>query len=398
MGTNNNNNNNRMLTTTLTPPATKTSRTPLVTLRTDNDAANPSCLLPNGSNESIYVVRSLLGQGSFGEVYKVSLKTDSNKVYALKVLRKDKIFGRTLQRYAVAERNVLTYARHPFIVCLKHAFQTTDHLALVLEYCPGGNLQQLIARCRRLKESVARLYCAEVLLALEFLHHRKVVYRDLKPENIVLDAQGHVKLTDFGLSKEGQQLGVHKSTSFCGSVAYLAPEMLLRKGHDAAVDIYGLGVLLYEMLVGLPPYYAPDKNLIYKNIQSAQLKIPSHVSKNAASLIMGLLDRNPETRLGVADPSQIKNHPFFAGLDFDFLLKKDFAILPLHMNPSVQDAIATGFKDASVSLAPLLKKKENERLAQIAGGGAEAEAAEKEQKMALERKAENWTFIMLDDS
>jgi serine/threonine protein kinase len=199
----------------------------------------------------------LLGKGSFGEVYLVKKKSN-NKYYAMKVLSKHRIIQHNLTKYAYTEKNVLSYLRHPFIVSLHCSFQTNDKLFLILDYCPGGDLGRALERDRKFSEDRARIYLAEVLLALEELHNREIIYRDLKPDNVVLDADGHALLTDFGLSKEGVKEN-DSTQSFCGSVAYLAPEMLRRAGHGKSVDWYLLGVLLYEMLVGMPPYFNRDR-------------------------------------------------------------------------------------------------------------------------------------------
>ena len=159
------------------------------------------------------------------------------------------------------------------------------------------------------------MYLAEVLLALEDLHKRDIIFRDLKPDNVVLDAQGHCLLTDFGLSKEGV-LDNQGASSFCGSVAYLAPEMLKRSGHGKSVDWYLLGVLLYEMLVGIPPYFTNNKEKLFQNIQRGPLLIPSQLSAEAKGLIIGLLSKNPLKRLGARDAEEIKEHPFFKLIDW----------------------------------------------------------------------------------
>lgn len=159
----------------------------------------------------------------------------------------------------MTERNVLSLTNHPFIVKMNFAFQTADKLFLILDYCPGGDLGELLQREKRLSEDRVRIYLAETILALEDLHRRDVIFRDLKPDNIVLDNEGHALLTDFGLSKEGVLEHSTGAKSFCGSVAYLAPEMLKRCGHGKAVDWYLLGVVMYELLVGIPPYYANNR-------------------------------------------------------------------------------------------------------------------------------------------
>jgi len=170
-----------------------------------------------------------LGKGAYGQVFQVQHR-QTHEVYAMKIIRKTRIKSETEKRGTKTERDVLTYVHHPYIVTLHFAFQTTDSLALVLQFCPGGTVQQLVDKHRRLDEPLARLYTAEMLLALIHLHHLKIIFRDMKPDNIVLDEAGHSVLTDFGLSK-AKVSDVQAATSFCGSAAYLAPEILLRQGH-----------------------------------------------------------------------------------------------------------------------------------------------------------------------
>jgi len=151
-----------------------------------------------------FVPIMVLGKGSFGEVYLVQ-KHNNNKFFAMKMLQKDKLMGQNLVKYARTERNVLSYTKHPFIVGLNYAFQTKEKLFLLLDYCPGGDLGRVLAKEKRFTEDRARIYMAEILLALEDLHRRDIIFRDLKPDNVVLDSEGHALLTDFGLSKEGVQ-------------------------------------------------------------------------------------------------------------------------------------------------------------------------------------------------
>lgn len=273
-----------------------------------------------------FSLKAVLGKGSFGEVYQV-VHRSSGETHAMKVLRKSKIFGRNLKRYAMTERNLLSYIRHPFIVRLHYAFQTPTCLVLVLHFCPGGNLSQLIGQESRLQEPTAQLYIAEIFLAIEYLHERHVVFRDLKPENVVLDEKSHAMLTDFGLSKEGVE-GMQGTRSFCGSVAYLAPEILARRGHGPPVDLYGLGVLLYEMLAGRPPYYSRDRETLFRNIISGSLAVPSTASSRATSLIHSLMRRDPAQRLGALNTSEVRAHPFFFTLDFDRVLKREVRVPP----------------------------------------------------------------------
>ena len=173
---------------------------------------------------------------------------------------------------------------HPFVVKLNYAFQTTNELFLILQYCPGGDLSEYLQIEKRFNEYKSRIYVCEILLALEELHRNDIIYRDLKPDNIVLDSNGHALLTDFGLSKEGV-FDEKLTKSFCGSYAYLAPEMVKKVGHGKAVDWYLLGVLLYEMLVGIPPYYDNDRQVLFQNIVHEDLDLPSFISSDARDLI-----------------------------------------------------------------------------------------------------------------
>ena len=205
---------------------------------------------------SFSIIR-IIGKGSFGEVYLVR-KISNKKLYAMKVLHKNQIMAQNLVKYALTERNVLTVTSHPFIVKLLYAFQTSEHMFLILKYAPGGDLGEYLQREKKFTEERAKLYLAEVILAIQHLHERGIIFRDLKPDNIVIDEEGHALLTDFGLSKEGIN-GNEAAQSFCGSVAYLAPEILSRTGHGKSVDWYLFGVLMYELLVGTPPYFSKNR-------------------------------------------------------------------------------------------------------------------------------------------
>ena len=271
-----------------------------------------------------FICLALLGRGSFGEVYLVQ-KINTKKKYAMKILRKERIIGQNLSKYAIAERNVLSISNHPFIVKLNYAFQSLTKLFLILEYCPGGDLAKHLSIEKKFEENRAKFYLCEILLALEYLHKKNIIFRDLKPENVVLDEEGHCKLTDFGLSKEGIDNDKY-TKSFCGSIAYLAPEVLKKQGHGKAVDWYLLGVLLYEMLTGVTPYYDRNRNVLFYNIEQGKLDIPNYVSDNAKSLLIGLLQRDPKKRLGgsIRDAEEIKEHKFFEDIDWQKIYQKQY--------------------------------------------------------------------------
>lgn len=216
--------------------------------------------------------------GSFGKVYLVRDKA-SSMLYAMKVLKKDYIIRKNQVEHTKTERSVLGYARHPFIVGLNMAFQTADKLFFVLDYCGGGELFFHLGKVGRFPEERSKFYAAQIVLALEYVHKLGVIYRDLKPENVLLDQNGNVRLTDFGLSKEGVSDHSTGANSFCGTPEYIAPEVLLRQGHGRAVDWWSLGALLYEMITGLPPFYSRNRETMFEKIMKAELTFPPTVSE-----------------------------------------------------------------------------------------------------------------------
>lgn len=191
-----------------------------------------------------------------------------------------------------------------------------------MDFCPGGELFYHLHNLGRLTEEQARFYISEILLGLEYLHSLDILYRDLKPENILLDIDGHVKITDFGLSKENILQG-QKSHSFCGSPEYMSPEMLQGLGHGRVLDFYSLGALLYEMLTGLPPFYDSNKSQMYKNILQTPAKLPVFISKEAKDLLEKLLVKNPEERIGFKGGAhEIKSHPWFKNVSWGKVIRK----------------------------------------------------------------------------
>lgn len=263
-----------------------------------------------------FICFALIGKGSFGEVFLVQ-KKDTKEFYAMKVLSKNIIMGQNLVKYAMTERNVLSLTNHPFIVKLSYSFQTKEQLFLILDYCTGGNLADHLSKETKFDESRAKIYLCELILAIEDLHKRNIIFRDLKPDNIVLDKDGHALLTDFGLSKEGVE-GNKCAQSFCGSMAYLAPEMVKKTGHGKSIDWYLLGVVFYEMILGVPPYFTTNKEQLFNNIQYGELNYPDTISQEGISLLKGLLTKNPLKRLGSGkgDYQEIKAHAYFKGINW----------------------------------------------------------------------------------
>jgi serine/threonine protein kinase len=263
---------------------------------------------------------TVIGKGSFGKVMQVR-KKDDGKIYAMKVLRKDTIVARKQVTHTKSEKNILMKIQHPFIVNLNYAFQTKDKLYMILDYINGGELFFHLKKEGRFAEARVKLYAAEIASALDHLHKLDIVYRDLKPENILLDSEGHICITDFGLSKQIESSeGTH---TFCGTPEYLAPEVLKGQGHGTAVDWWSLGTLLFEMLTGLPPFYAQNVNVMYTKILSGELRFPAFISDNAKSLLEGLLTREPEKRLGSNGGQEVKAHPWFSDIDWEKLVRKE---------------------------------------------------------------------------
>lgn len=260
---------------------------------------------------------TVIGRGSFGKVMQVR-HIETGKIYAMKVMRKDAIIAKNQVKHTRDEKNILQKIQHPFIVNLRYAFQTKDKLYMILDYVNGGELFYHLKKNGKFSESRVRFYAAEISSALLHLHSHGIIYRDLKPENILLDMDGHIVITDFGLSKEVKS--DDNTHTFCGTPEYLAPEVLRGQGHSHPVDWWSLGTLIYEMLTGLPPFYSKHINVMYQKILNAQLSFPSSMSEEAQSLLEGLLTRDPEERLG---GEAIKKHPFFAKIDWKKLEAKE---------------------------------------------------------------------------
>lgn len=303
------------------------------------------CEIHNTKNQPLsiddFTLLKVVGKGSFGKVMQVR-KNDTRQIYALKTIRKAHIVSKSEVGHTLAERIVLAKINNPFIVPLKFSFQSPEKLYFVLAFVNGGELFHHLQREGRFDLNRARFYTAELLCALECLHEYNVIYRDLKPENILLDYTGHIALCDFGLCK--LNMGTKDSTStFCGTPEYLAPELLLGQGYTKSVDWWTLGVLFYEMLTGLPPFYDQNINTMYHKIVKDPLTFPPDMDREAKSLITGLLQRDPTRRLGANGASEIKAHPFFHQIDWKFLLNKKYAAPFL---PSVASAVDTSNFDS----------------------------------------------------
>jgi len=291
-------------------------------------------------NVDDFELLTVVGKGSFGKVMQVR-KKDTAKIFAMKVLKKQQLVARKQVAHTQTERKVLEEIDHPFIVSLRYAFQTNDKLYMILDYFTGGELFHHLKNTGRFSEERARFYAAQITLALECLHQHTIVYRDLKPENVLLDEDGNIRLTDFGLSKESVTNNVLTHT-FCGTPEYLAPEVIHGTGYNQAVDWWSLGTLLYEMLTGLPPFYNENLHVMYEKIIRAKLTFPNYLSNSAKSFLSALLERNPKERLGGGDndAEDVKKHAFFDSIDWQKMLRKE-------LTPPFKPTITKGKEDTT---------------------------------------------------
>ena len=262
-----------------------------------------------------FKVLSLLGVGGFGTVFKVR-HILTGKIYAMKVMNKNYIIQKKYLHYVVSEFQIMKLiAGFPFVLDLHYCFQSPNYLYLIIDYCPNGDFTKL--------ESMnnLKLFFAEVILAFEYIHNKGVIYRDLKPENILLDESGHIKLCDFNLAKSGMNKN-KRANSFCGSPLYFSPEMVMQKGSTYKSDIYGIGLLMYEMVTGKYAYFATSVKVLYDKIKKNAINFNDPMLQgDIKDLIMRMLAKEPENRIDIED---IKKHKYFADIDFDKVLNKEY--------------------------------------------------------------------------
>ncbi|KAM3128606.1 hypothetical protein pb186bvf_019303 [Paramecium bursaria] len=269
-----------------------------------------------------FVLMKCIGVGGFSRVYLVKKKS-TGKFFAMKIIDKLIIRERNISNIIENERNIMAVTSHPFLNKIEFAFECPNHLIFVTEYCPGGELLHILQKATYFKESEAKFYFVELCLALLYLHQLDIVYRDLKPENILIDFDGHIRLADFGLSKPNL---INQTYSFCGSPEYMAPEMLMNEGHNLQLDHYCLGVLLYEFVTGLPPFYSKNVDEIYEAVLNQPVTFPAQLklSPQIKDLISKLMAKDPERRLGYnGGLLEILDHPWFIDVELlNFLSKK----------------------------------------------------------------------------
>ncbi|CAN0902232.1 Probable serine/threonine protein kinase IREH1 [Linum grandiflorum] len=300
-----------------------------------------------------------ISRGAFGRVF-LAKKRTTGDLFAIKVLKKADMIRKNAVESILAERDILISVRNPFVVRFFYSFTCRDNLYLVMEYLNGGDLYSLLRNMGCLDEDVARVYIAEVVLALEYLHSLRVVHRDLKPDNLLIAHDGHIKLTDFGLSKVGlinstddlsgpaaggtsmivddepelstsDQQERRKKRSAVGTPDYLAPEILLGTGHGFTADWWSVGVILFELIVGIPPFNAEHPQIIFDNILNRKIpwpEVPDEMSPEARDIIDRLLTEDPHMRLGARGASEVKQHVFFKNINWDTLARQKAAFVP----------------------------------------------------------------------
>ncbi|CAM9846578.1 unnamed protein product [Lampetra planeri] len=321
--------------------------------------STPSPPAPLGLQD--FELLRVIGRGSYAKVLLVRLRT-TESVYAMKVVKKDIVNDEEDIDWVQTEKHVFEQAsNHPFLVGLHCCFQTESRLFFVIDYVNGGDLMFHMQRQRKLPEEHARFYAAEISLALHFLHEHGVVYRDLKLDNVLLDADGHAKLTDYGMCKEGLRPGDTTST-FCGTPNYIAPEILRGEDYGFSVDWWALGVLMFEMMAGRSPFDVvggaknPDQNtedFLFQVILEKPIRVPRSLSVKASNVLKGFLNKDPRERLGCHPETgfvDIRAHPFFRVIDWDLLERRE-AVPPF--KPHVSEEFGLDNFDAQFTTEPV---------------------------------------------
>jgi serine/threonine protein kinase len=273
-----------------------------------------------GSLESLIICQDLSHE-DLATTKLVKTQGQKRKYYTLKVYSKSALVASRRVYNVRNEKEILLEVRHPFVVKLLRTFNDEANVYLLLEYLPGGEFFTFVRNNSCLPNDVALFYGAEIVLALSHLHSLDIAYRNLRPEHVLLTKHGHIKLIDFSSAKRIR--GEERSNTSCGALAYMAPEVISGLGHTKAVDWWAFGVLLYEMLVGLPPFYDEDPQKLYAKILTTSVSFPRHIEETAQDLISSLLQVNPDSRLGSRNAEEVTEHLWFDGVDFDMVVRKE---------------------------------------------------------------------------
>lgn len=257
-----------------------------------------------------------IGTGTFGRVRLCALES-TGRVFAMKMLKKSEVIRLKQEEHICSERALLAEIDHPFVVKMYRTFQEPHMVHMLLEFVPGGELFTHLRKAGRFSKEFTKFYIGQIVLAMQYLHAKKIAYRDLKPENLLISTPGYLKITDFGFAKV-----VEDSTwTLCGTPEYLAPEIIQSKGHGIAVDWWSLGILMFEMLCGFPPFYDDNPFGIYQKILVGKIDFPKHVDEYAKDIIKRLITADTTMRLGclAKGADDIKRHKFFRGVDWNAL-------------------------------------------------------------------------------
>jgi len=312
----------------------------------ENNASNRSedddVLFPSSSKVNLndFVLLKVVGKGGYGKVYQAR-KKETGEIFAIKALRKDFLIRTNNVEYTKTEKDILRNVRHPFIVQLYYAFQNECKVYLVMDFVNGGQILFHLREQAMFSEQLVRFYSAQVILAVEHLHLLDVIHRDLKPENILINQTGYIALTDFGFAKEEMTDG-SKTRTFCGTIEYMAPEMISGSGYGKAADWWSVGILIFDMLTGGPPFRSKNDGALQKKIMTEKLRLPVYLSAEAHSIIKGLLNRDDKKRLGSGKTGakEIKAHPFFKGINWKKLER-------MEMEPPFRPNVPNGTLDVS---------------------------------------------------
>jgi len=307
-----------------------------------------------------FIVLQTIGMGSFGRVHLARLKANG-EYYALKVMKKEDIIQYKQVEHILNEKHILEEINHPFIINMLCGFQDNTNIYIATEFSCGGELFSFLRAQKYFTNDIAKFYAAEVIVVFEYLHSKDIIYRDLKPENILLDETGHIRLIDFGFAKHVTDV----TYTLCGTPDYLAPEIIQSKPYSQAVDWYALGVLIYEMLAGYPPFYNDDHVELYQQILEGKYSFPPHINHTARDLIRKLLQPDLSKRYGnlKGGVEDIKNHKWFAGVNWDHVANK--LIIPPYIPRCRYNGDTSHFDQYPEDYEPYDVQKEEDEYAEI---------------------------------